>query len=65
MAGQKQKKSSPKTEDEPVATQPNPKVAVKAKQITTEVDKIVDEIDRILEKNAGEFVKAYVQKGGE
>jgi ubiquitin-like protein Pup len=29
------------------------------------VDDILDEIDDVLEVNAEEFVKAYVQKGGE
>jgi prokaryotic ubiquitin-like protein Pup len=30
-----------------------------------EIDRIVDEIDDILEQNAEEFVKSYVQRGGE
>jgi ubiquitin-like protein Pup len=30
-----------------------------------ELDEILDEIDELLEENAEEFVKAYVQKGGE
>ncbi len=29
------------------------------------LDDILDEIDEILEENAEEFVKGYVQKGGE
>jgi len=29
------------------------------------VDKLLDEIDDILEENAEEFVKSYVQRGGE
>lgn len=29
------------------------------------VDAILDEIDGVLEENAEEFVKSYVQKGGE
>ena len=29
------------------------------------VDAILDEIDEVLEENAEEFVKNYVQKGGE
>ncbi|HAF73399.1 MAG TPA: ubiquitin-like protein Pup [Corynebacterium variabile] len=28
-------------------------------------DDLLDEIDRLLESNAEEFVKSYVQKGGE
>jgi ubiquitin-like protein Pup len=30
-----------------------------------EVDRLIDEIDAVLEKNASEFVKSYVQRGGE
>ncbi len=30
-----------------------------------EVDDLLDEIDSVLEENAEEFVKNYVQKGGE
>ena len=33
--------------------------------LTHELDEILDEIDELLEENAEEFVKAYVQKGGE
>ena len=30
-----------------------------------DLDDILDEIDEILEENAEEFIKGYVQKGGE
>jgi prokaryotic ubiquitin-like protein Pup len=33
--------------------------------LKTELDEILDEIDELLEENAEEFVKGYVQKGGE
>jgi ubiquitin-like protein Pup len=29
------------------------------------MDNLIDEIDEILEENAEEFVKAYVQRGGQ
>jgi ubiquitin-like protein Pup len=32
---------------------------------TSDVDDLLDEIDEVLESNAEEFVKNYVQKGGE
>jgi prokaryotic ubiquitin-like protein Pup len=32
---------------------------------TDEVDELLDEIDEVLETNAEEFVRSYVQKGGE
>jgi ubiquitin-like protein Pup len=44
---------------------PNPKVIESGKKLKEEIDKLVDEIDKVLEENAEEFVKNYVQKGGE
>ena len=37
----------------------------KATELKEEMDGILDEIDSVLEENAEEFVKSYVQKGGE
>jgi ubiquitin-like protein Pup len=36
-----------------------------AEELTDRIDDILDEIDTVLEENAEEFVKNYVQKGGE
>jgi ubiquitin-like protein Pup len=33
--------------------------------MTEDVDSILDEIDEVLESNSEEFVRQYVQKGGE
>ena len=33
--------------------------------LKTDLDEILDEIDEVLEENAEEFIRAYVQKGGE
>jgi len=41
----------------------NPKVVETGKKLKEDIDKLVDEIDDVLEKNAEEFVKNYVQKG--
>ena len=43
----------------------NPKVIEAGKKMKEDIDKLVDEIDDVLETNAEEFVKNYVQKGGE
>ena len=43
----------------------NPEVAKKGKKIKEDLDNLLDEIDDILEENAEEFVKSYVQRGGE
>ena len=37
----------------------------KGEKLKEEMDEILDEIDSVLEENAEEFVKSYVQKGGE
>ncbi|RIJ76475.1 ubiquitin-like protein Pup [Nakamurella silvestris] len=34
-------------------------------QLAAETDDILDEIDDVLETNAEDFVRAYVQKGGQ
>jgi ubiquitin-like protein Pup len=34
-------------------------------KLSDDVDSILDEIDEVLEENAEEFVRSYVQKGGE
>jgi len=39
--------------------------ATKGEKLKEEMDDILDEIDSVLEENAEEFVKSYVQKGGE
>ncbi|MEI7778967.1 MAG: ubiquitin-like protein Pup [Actinomycetes bacterium] len=33
--------------------------------LDADVDAILDEIDEVLEENAAEFVKGFVQKGGQ
>ncbi len=40
-------------------------LAKKGQKIKEDIDKLLDEIDDILEENAEEFVKSYVQRGGE
>jgi prokaryotic ubiquitin-like protein Pup len=36
-----------------------------ADDLTDKIDDLLDEIDSVLEENAEEFVKNYVQKGGQ
>ena len=43
----------------------NSKVIETGKKLQGDIDQLVDEIDEVLEENASEFVKNYVQKGGE
>ncbi|HEY5265426.1 MAG TPA: ubiquitin-like protein Pup [Acidimicrobiales bacterium] len=39
--------------------------ATKGDQLKSDLDDLLDEIDEVLEENAEEFVRNYVQKGGE
>jgi ubiquitin-like protein Pup len=41
------------------------KLAKRGKELKEEMDALVDEIDEVLEENAEEFVKNYVQRGGQ
>lgn len=43
----------------------SPKLAERGAKIKKDIDEVIDEIDNILEDNAEEFVKSYVQRGGE
>jgi ubiquitin-like protein Pup len=47
------------------STAHNPEIVEKGKQMKEDIDQLLDEIDSVLEENAEEFVKNYVQKGGE
>jgi len=40
-------------------------VTERGERLKEELDDLLDEIDGVLESNAEEFVKNYVQKGGE
>jgi ubiquitin-like protein Pup len=51
--------------DEETPTVPNAVVAEKGQKIKKSIDGVLDEIDAVLEENAEEFVKSYVQRGGE
>ncbi|HLE43947.1 MAG TPA: ubiquitin-like protein Pup [Methylomirabilota bacterium] len=66
MADQQKKKvERPKGPPEGEEAKANPELQKKGKKIKEDLDKILDEIDDILEENAEEFVKSYVQRGGE
>ena len=40
-------------------------VTERHEKLSDDVDAILDEIDEVLEENAKEFVRSYVQKGGQ
>jgi ubiquitin-like protein Pup len=42
-----------------------PATSAQGEKLKAELDDLLDEIDEVLEENAEEFVRNYVQKGGE
>ena len=58
---QKQKQAPART-DEVVEEAP---AAASGDKLKAELDNLLDEIDGVLETNAEDFVKSYVQKGGQ
>ena len=59
---QKKRKAPPPSQEGGAAS---PEAQVKGKRLKEDMDRLLDEIDSVLEENAEEFVKNYVQKGGE
>jgi len=58
------KKQSPaRTEQEP--EEAAPATTERGEKLKAELDDLLDEIDEVLEENAEDFVRSYVQKGGE
>ena len=52
-------------EVEEVQAEESTDVAERHEKLTDDVDAILDEIDEVLESNSDEFVRGFVQKGGE
>jgi prokaryotic ubiquitin-like protein Pup len=65
MAERELKKKTTTTEHAEEAVDDVPPVSAKGEQLKAELDDLLDEIDEVLEDNAEEFVRNYVQKGGE
>jgi prokaryotic ubiquitin-like protein Pup len=69
MAEQEQKKkgsgTARTTEAETEVAEATPATSERGEKIKAELDDLLDEIDEVLEDNAEEFVRNYVQKGGQ
>ena len=64
MAEREQKrKSAPERDEETVEEVPT--TSESGEKIKAEHDDLLDEIDDVLEQNAEDFVKSYIQTGGE
>ena len=64
MAEREQKrKAAPQRSDEVVEEDVAP--SAQGDKLKAELDDLLDEIDEVLEENAEDFVRSYVQKGGQ
>jgi prokaryotic ubiquitin-like protein Pup len=64
MAEREQKKRSAPERNETKVDEA-PASTARGDKLKAEMDDLLDDIDEVLESNAEEFVKSYVQKGGQ
>ena len=59
---QKRKPAPARTDEEVVEA---PATSETGEKLKAEMDDLLDEIDEVLETNAEDFVKSFIQKGGQ
>lgn len=64
MAEREQIKKTPSRSDEADVAEA-PTSSESGEKLKAELDDLLDEIDDVLETNAEDFVKSYIQKGGQ
>ena len=62
---EQQRKVKPATERTEETSSELAPTTERGEKLKAELDDLLDEIDEVLETNAEEFVKSYVQKGGQ
>ncbi len=65
MAEREQKRRSAPARTEEQVDEEAPASSEKGEALKGEIDDLLDEIDEVLDANAEDFVRSYVQKGGE
>ena len=60
---EQKRRSTPAEREEDV--EEAPATSERGEELKAELDDLLDEIDDVLETNAEDFVKSYIQKGGE
>ncbi len=63
--GGRQRATRRSEEVDEVETTASEEVAERHEKLSDDVDSLLDEIDDVLEENAEDFVRSFVQKGGE
>ncbi len=64
MAEREQIRKTPSRSDEKTVEE-TPANSESGEKLKAELDDLLDEIDEVLETNAEDFVKSYIQKGGQ
>ncbi|MGA0080232.1 MAG: ubiquitin-like protein Pup [Ilumatobacteraceae bacterium] len=62
MSGQLRKSTQPKVHEHTEEIESEPVVQ---SELSADLESVLDAIDNVLEENAEEFVRSYVQKGGQ
>ncbi|MEX2627130.1 MAG: ubiquitin-like protein Pup [Ilumatobacteraceae bacterium] len=65
MAERTQKQKQAPNRNDEVVDEAAPATSESGEKLKAELDDLLDEIDDVLETNAEDFVKSYVQKGGQ
>ncbi|MGH9043379.1 MAG: ubiquitin-like protein Pup [Acidimicrobiales bacterium] len=59
------RRSAPSRTETEVEEEESAAASPRAEKLKADLDDLLDEIDEVLEDNAEEFVRNYVQKGGQ
>ena len=62
---QKATRSTEEVEEQAEETQASEDLKERQEKLSDDVDSVLDEIDDVLEENAEDFVRSFVQKGGQ
>ncbi|MER5866566.1 ubiquitin-like protein Pup [Kitasatospora sp. NPDC002040] len=62
---QRANRSSEEVEEQAVEAQSSDDLKERQEKLNDDVDAVLDEIDDVLESNAEDFVRQFVQKGGQ
>lgn len=65
MAERTQRQKPTGDREAEVVDEAAPATSESGEKLKAELDDLLDEIDEVLETNAEDFVKSYVQKGGQ
>ncbi len=65
MVEREQKRKTSTERSDETTVDDAPATSERGEKLKAELDDLLDEIDEVLEDNAEEFVRNYVQKGGQ